>query len=81
MVNNMSICDLCQLSCPTAGCTRLRGEDCLKGALKFIRKSATNGDIIKALFPDYTIKFKGNIFSMRVENNWLNAPYKRGDTD
>lgn len=82
----MSICDLCQLSSPAMGCTRLSGEDCLKDALQLIRASATNGDVIKALFPKVPIKiFKSmntvTFGSTQFDLDWWNAPYKVGDTE
>lgn len=86
----MSICDLCQLSSPAIGCTRLRGEDCLKDALKLIRASATNGDVIKAIFPDAeNIRMDNGLplnFVLEFElhrnyKNWWNSPYKAGDTE
>lgn len=52
--------------------------------------NATNRDVLKAIFPECSIddtgsgtylKFKDNMFSMMVENDWLNAPYKEGDTE
>ena len=63
-----------------------------------ITSGATNGDIIKALFPDCEfednslnsekfdnttsyLKFKGNMFTMAIEDAWWNAPYKRGDRE
>ena len=47
----------------------------------------TNGDIIKAMFPQDeeiildTIIFKLNGSKCRVSADWWNSPYKRGDTD
>jgi len=40
-------------------------------------KNATNGDIIKALFPNVGRNFM-NVIDL---NLWWNAPYKAGDTD
>lgn len=42
-----------------------------------IPENATNGDMIKALFPNLGINspLKCN------DTNWWNAPYKRGDTE
>ena len=53
--------------------------------LGLIPENATNGDVIKAMFPDckldnighdHYLKFKGNLFSMAVEKEWWDAPYK-----
>ena len=86
----MNICDLCQLSSPAIGCTRLSGEDCLKDALKLIKASATNGDVIKALFlrKDIEIDEHKNYTQMyytdsyiTFPSSWWNAPYKAGDTE
>lgn len=87
MVNKMSICDLCQLSSPS-GCTKLSNEVCLKDALTLIKATATNGDMIKALFPNTKIQ-EGERYAIwdvgtdnvSFWNNWWNAPYKRGDTE
>lgn len=87
----MSICDLCQLSSPAIGCTRLSGEDCLKDALKLIKASATNGDVINALFPNngsygtngnevHVFGIGGNGILVFTKD-WWNRPYKAGDTD
>ena len=43
----------------------------------FIPDSATNGDIIKALFPKIDDNFS-NVIDLKL---WWNAPYKAGDTD
>ena len=85
----MSICDLCQLSSPS-GCTRLSNEHCLKETFKLIRATATNGDVIKALFPDaenirvdngLPLNFVLEFELHRNYKDWWNAPYKRGDID
>ena len=81
----MNICDLCQLSSPS-GCTKLSNEDCLKDVLKLIRTSATNGNVIKALFPNVPIKkFKSmstvTFGSTQFDLDWWNAPYKAGDSN
>lgn len=53
-------------------------------------KEATNGDMIKTMFPDveieenpahkkcgcFYLKFKGNTCTMVTDYNWWNAPYK-----
>jgi len=51
----------------------------------------TNGDMIKAMFPNLKTGadpyipsvdiYVGGILMMRVDRNWWNAPYKAGDTD
>lgn len=50
----------------------------------------TNGDMIKAMFPQAKIyqsggytncNFKGGTFLEDKTSDWWNAPYKRGDTD
>ena len=80
----MSICDLCQLSSPS-GCTKLDNEVCLKEALKLIKATATNGDVIKALFPNITISsFNGKTETSLDKHtdfrtDWWNSPYKVGD--
>lgn len=89
------ICDLCQLSSPS-GCTKLSNENCLNDALRLIKAMATNGDIIKALFPHISVKDNcQNYYSVDIENlskdksfntigfrkDWWNASYKAGDTD
>ena len=61
-------------------------ENCIE-----ITEGATNGDMIKAMFPNceqkehihngyfemYFDKDLGNASYMRVSNDWWNAPYKR----
>jgi len=86
----MSICDLCQLSSPS-GCTKLDNEVCLKDALKLIKASATNGDVITTLYPDanpeediqepHYILFTLNGFCFSISKEWWNSPYKAGDID
>lgn len=58
-------------------------------------KEATNGDMIKAMFPDVEIEenpshkkcgsfyltFKGNTCTMVTDYSWWNALYKRGGED
>ena len=53
--------------------------------LGLIPENATNGEVIEAMFPDCKLdnighdlylKFKGNLFSMAVEKEWWDAPYK-----
>ena len=55
-----------------------------------IPDGATNGDMIKAMFPNAEIDanpyspsvdiFVDGILMMRVDRNWWNAPYKKGET-
>ena len=86
----MNICDLCQLSSPS-GCTKLDNEVCLKRALKLIKASATNGDMIKTIYHPYAIKehaFHVNVYMTEEEycsgnetqftTDWWNSPYKGG---
>ena len=47
----MNICELCQLSSPS-GCAKLDNESCLKDIFKLLKRNVTNGDMIKALFPN-----------------------------
>lgn len=60
---------------------------------KYIRMpdNATNGDVIKAMFPNLKTGadpyipsvdiYVGGILMMRVDRYWWNAPYKAGDTE
>ena len=89
----MGICDLCQLSSPAIGCTRLSGEACLKEALKWVKATATNGDIIKALFPsldnsatydDGVVRIfnpSDKVADIATNTDWLYRRYKEGDTE
>ena len=44
------VCEFCQLNHPTGGCTRLSHESCLKEAVKLIKLSVSNGEILEQLF-------------------------------
>ena len=54
-----------------------------------IPDNATNGDMIKAMFPNANISIYGNIVKVELDNiyvqefhiSWWNAPYKRGSED
>ena len=53
-----------------------------------IPDNATNGDVIKAMFPDfeyvereYLIIVKDGFYQKEFSIEWWNAPYKRGDED
>ena len=55
-----------------------------------IPEGATNGDMIKALFPNVKIKGKNNCYETYFgigtalqffNKKWWNAPYKRGETE
>lgn len=57
---------------------------------KLIPENATNGDVIKALFPDIIVEYGyglaiGVDFGVGGERDlsrdWWNAPYKAGDTE
>lgn len=87
----MSICDLCQLSSPS-GCTKLSNEVCLKDAFKLIRATATNGDVIRLIFPFAKARWitqsrigitvsENQDYITEFDLKWWNAPYKVGDTD
>lgn len=52
------ICELCSLCSPQMGCTKLENESCLKEAIKLIKPSVTNGEVIQTMFPDVTISFE-----------------------
>ena len=83
----MNICDLCQLSSPS-GCTKLSNEVCLKDALKLIKASATNGDVIRAMFPSLDNSATYDTGVVRIFNpfdkmadiatntDWLHRAYK-----
>ena len=49
-----------------------------------IPKNATNGDVIKAMFPNVIIQILDNTVYTNIDNgvwfslDWWNAPYKRG---
>ena len=49
-----------------------------------IPEGATNGDVIKEMFPNATIEIKSNLVTTNVDNGclfslgWWNAPYKGG---
>lgn len=91
MVSKMNICDLCQLSSPS-GCTKLSNEVCLKDALKLIKATATNGDIIKAVFSNalyqdgiltvdgqkYVCMNNGIESICDFDKSWWDSPYKGG---
>ena len=56
------------------------GLDVVYNAVKFgkvLPKNATNGDIIKVLFP-YIDKNFSNVMDLKM---WWNAKYKAGDTE
>ena len=82
----MNICKICQLSSPS-GCAKLSGESCLKDALKLIKASATNGNVIKALFPNIEkdrerlIQEYGSQALYDTYEKWCSLPYKVGDTE
>lgn len=55
-----------------------------------IPDNATNGDMIKAMFPTAEVKEKNNCYEVYFgigtaiqffNHQWWNAPYKRGDTE
>jgi hypothetical protein len=54
-----------------------------------INKNATNGDVIKALFPHieifepnkYEIAIKHDLGWLAFKKEWWNKPYKRGDNE
>jgi hypothetical protein len=53
-------------------------------ALKLIPDNATNGDVIKALFPNYrTDEMSHSVWvgydDMSFRREWWDAPYKRGE--
>lgn len=45
------ICELCSLCSPNMGCTKLENESCLKEAIKLIKPSVTDGEVIQTMFP------------------------------
>jgi len=52
----------------------------------FIPKNATNGDVIKALFPNYrTDEMSHSVWvgydNMSFKREWWNAPYKAGSEE
>ena len=59
--------------------------------LRIFTDNATNGDVIKALFPNRKVRKTeyGDVgYELAIENSavwfdgdWWNAPYKRGDED
>lgn len=60
--------------------------------MKIIPDNATNGDMIKDMFPNAIIKINeiGSMVHVKYNNHtcwvnyeleWWNAPYKRGDSD
>ena len=67
----------------------------IKDLITTSTKNLTNGDVIKAMFPDVEIEenpahkkcgsfyltFNGNTCTMVTDYNWWNAPYKRGEED
>lgn len=63
-----NICEICQLYSPTAGCTKLENESCLKEALKLIKPSATNGEVMMKMFLNCSIFLTGN-FVLIVDKN------------
>lgn len=47
------VCELCSLCSPNMGCTKLKNESCLKEAIKLIKPSVTNGELITRIInPD-----------------------------
>ena len=53
-------------------------------------QNPTNGDIIKAMFPNVEVKEKNNVYEIyfgvgtciqHFNHQWWNAPYKRGEED
>ena len=61
-------------------------------ALKLIPDNATNGDVIKAMFPNadieywyeystYNVEFPNDNDIKHFSYNWWNAPYKKGEQE
>lgn len=52
--------------------------------LQVLPDNATNGDMIKTMFPNISVYEHGSTYSVNNEYNfnftWWNAPYKRGDS-
>lgn len=47
------VCELCSLCSPQMGCTKLENESCLKEAIKLIKPSVTNLELITRIInPD-----------------------------
>ena len=74
-----NICECCQLCSPTAGCTKLKNESCLKEAIKLIKPSATNGEVMQMLFPDETKT--SDIGLVNEYGNAIHRTYINGVTD
>lgn len=60
------ICELCSLCSPNMGCTKLENESCLKEAIKLIKPSVTDGEVIKKMFPHYDIEIDEHKGYVRV---------------
>ena len=45
-----------------------------------IPDNATNGDVIKAMFPNtsFSIFHRGLVDQIEIDMNWWNAPYQKG---
>ena len=65
-----NICEICQLYSPTAGCTKLENESCLKEALKLIKPSVTNGEMIQKTFPNVRLGF-----DIEYDTDWWNRKW------
>ena len=83
----------CDKICSCEGCVhRVITEKSINEAptVLTIPKNPTNGDIIKAMFPDVEVKEKNNVYEIYFgvgtciqffNHQWWNASYKRGEED
>ena len=46
-----------------------------------IPDNATNGDVIKAMFPNGITIDRSTAYAKQVTEDWWNAPYQRGNLD
>lgn len=67
------VCELCSLCSPQMGCTKLENESCLKEALKNIKPSVTNGEVMQTLFPNTELHWTNEYeYGLRpLDSSWI----------
>ena len=84
----MSFCNVCVFNHPTCGCVRdvFADDACLDEVWENnLKSNTTNGDVIKAMFPNIEVEEGNGIVEMSIgsfvnsfRKDLWNAPYKEG---
>jgi hypothetical protein len=71
-----------KIAIPKSAKTQLARNEALEMAIKNLKandRNATNGDVIKDMFPNVVNSNLDLVTAFNNAKNWWNAPYKRGE--